>query len=377
MTRYNGPIIDVDVHHGWRTPADLANYLPREWRNLLELPGDALAPIDAAKGTFPNAYGHNKRLDAYPPGGSPPGSDYETLRRQLLDAQGITHAILSFDVGTNTGVANPYLATAIARAANDWNLDNWLNGRDERLYGGILVPTQDPLSAAAEIRRLAGNPRLREVLVVANGLGKPFGHPAYHPIYEAAHEAGLPIAIHNGGDNWIGTTHQAAGGVPGSRLEWHTLAPQSTIHHLVSFITNGVFDKFPGLKLMIIEIGVAWLPWLMWSLDARYSDLRRENPRITRLPSEYLRERVRVTTQPLEMSPRRDQLIELLQSAEGIEDMLCFATDYPHWDTDDPLYVANHVPDGWLPKLFYANAADFFGFPAPAEIMPFAQVLQP
>jgi predicted TIM-barrel fold metal-dependent hydrolase len=154
-----------------------------------------------------------------------------------------------------------------------------------------------------------------------------------------------------------------AGGLPNTRFEFHTLAGQSTVHHLVSFITHGVFEKFPKLKVIAIEIGIAWLPWLLWTLDRHYPSLKRESPWVKRLPSEYFREHIRVSTQPMEDTPKREQLIEALEAVGGMEDVLVFASDYPHWDTDDPRYIAKRLPKSWWPKLFYDNAADALRWP--------------
>jgi uncharacterized protein len=355
-------LIDCDVHHTWKTAKEVVAYLPRQWREMVEGRGEeSFFPISPAITFYPPALGTNKRVDAYSPGGAPPGSDYETLRTQLLDAFPIDYVILSYDIGANGAIPNLYLATQLVSAMNDWSIDCWLNRDDPRLRGAILVPTQIPEDGAREVRRLGSHPKMAEVLLVANGMGKPFGHPVYHPIYEAAIEQGLPVAIHNGGDQPIGTSQMSAGGMPNLRLEFHTLAPQSTIHHFVSFITHGVFEKYPDLKLLLVEIGVSWVPWCLWTLDAHYRELKAESPWIKKLPSEYFRDHVRLSTQPLEASPKKGQLIQLLEAFGGMDDVLMFATDYPHWDTDDPLYISRRLPAGWLQKVFHGNAESFYG----------------
>jgi hypothetical protein len=127
-------------------------------------------------------------------------------------------------------------------------------------------------------------------------------------------------------------------------------------------VTHGVFERYPELKLLIVEAGVSWLPWLMWNFDAHAKLLRRESPWVKRDPSDYIRDHVRLTTQPLESSPRSDQLIDLFEAVGGVEDILCFATDYPHWDGDDPTYIASRIPKAWWPKVFYQNALRLYGW---------------
>ncbi len=361
---YEGPIIDPDVHHSWKSEDWIIDHLSPRWREFARASGRGHVPLAAPGTHWPHLHGVNKRLDGYPADGSPSGSDYETMKRQLLDPFHIERAILSFDVGTNPGVFNADFAIELCRAINDWNIEYWLGMGDPRLYSAILVPTRTPEAAAREIRRVA--PRhghLAEVLLVYSGLGKPFGDPAYDPIYAAAAEVGLPIALHVGGELTCGAGRAMAGGMAGSRLEMHAVASQPTLHHLVSLITHGTFEKFPSLKLMLIEVGVAWIPWLMFTLDAQYPILRLESPWVKRLPSETFREHVRVTTQPCEFPEQPKRLIELLQCFDGIEDLLCFCTDYAHWDEDEPAYVGSRFPRAWWPKLFWDNAAWVYGFP--------------
>jgi uncharacterized protein len=368
---YDGPIIDVDVHHRWKNDAELLSYLAPHWRELM-VHDHGNWPIDAPNAPlFHHVGGSQKRRDSYPEVG-PPGSDYELLCEQWLDPFPVELALFTFDLGTSSGMPNPYLSSALCRAANDWNVDQWLNRGDPRVGGAILVPTQLPDDGAAEIRRLGDDERFVAALLVHNGLGEPFGHPAYHPIYAAAADYGLPIAIHLGGDSWTHTSHMSAGGIPSSRFEYHTVANHASQLHLASFITHGVFERFPSLRLLVVETGFTWVPWLFWGLDGQYASLRRESRLVRRLPSEYLRMHVKVSTQPLEDPPRHAQLVQLLEAFGGMEDILMFASDYPHWDADDPRYIARVIPPAWAPKVFYENAASVLRLPVASRRTPIA-----
>jgi predicted TIM-barrel fold metal-dependent hydrolase len=360
MAGYSGLYIDSDIHHRWVSEKDLLPYLSADARGFVEGSSQGNYPLIPPFLMVPHTSGLNKRLDGFGPDGQPPGSHFETLRHQLLDGTGISRGVLSYDITSVAALRNIYFTAEVARAVNDWSLEQWI-ARDDRLYGAVLVPTALPEEAAKEIRRLGRHPRMAEVILVSNSLGKPFGHPSYHPIYEAAHEVGLPVAIHVAGDGY-GFSQISAGGVPSTRLEFHTVIPQPMVHHLVSFVTHGVFERYPELKLLIVEAGVSWLPWLMWNFDAHAKLLRRESPWVKRDPSDYIRDHVRLTTQPLESSPRSDQLIDLFEAVGGVEDILCFATDYPHWDGDDPTYIASRIPKAWWPKVFYQNALRLYGW---------------
>jgi predicted TIM-barrel fold metal-dependent hydrolase len=309
------------------------------------------------------------RDDAWPPEGGPPGSSYELMREQLLEPLRVERGLLTFGGGTYVAaIANPYLAAEVARAANDWSLDRWLDGGDERLYGTALVANQLPEEAAKEIRRIGGHPRIAAALMATNGIGKPFGHPLFHPIYEAAVEMDLPVAIHAAGESFASMrVSPVASGVPSLYLEHHTLLPQGVMTHLVSLLVHGVFERFPALRVLLIEAGVAWIPAVLWRFDMDYRGLRRETPWLRRHPSEYFYDHVRITTQPLELAPRREQLIDLLRLVEA-DRVLCFSSDYPHWDTDEVDHVARHLPAEWHERVFRGNAIELFGWDGGAPV---------
>jgi predicted TIM-barrel fold metal-dependent hydrolase len=136
--------------------------------------------------------------------------------------------------------------------------------------------------------------------------------------------------------------------------------------HLVSLILHGVFEKYPSLRVLLVESSTAWIPWLLWRLDNNFKALRRDAPWLTRYPSEYFYDHVRVTTQPLDSPDDSEQLVQLLSFIGG-EDILCYSSDYPHWDADELPSVVSRLPKAWLPKVLRENAWKLFGWPALAE----------
>jgi uncharacterized protein len=128
---------------------------------------------------------------------------------------------------------------------------------------------------------------------------------------------------------------------------------------LTSLVCNGVFDKFPQLKFAILESGYSWLPHLMWRLDQNYRSLHQEIPWVKRLPSQYIRERVKFSTQPTEdvSVENWQRLIGMLES----DRMLVFATDYPHWDFDAPDdAIPRGLPLDLRQRIFYENARELY-----------------
>jgi predicted TIM-barrel fold metal-dependent hydrolase len=106
----------------------------------------------------------------------------------------------------------------------------------------------------------------------------------------------------------------------------------------------------------MIELGVAWLPGLLWRLDSDWKSLRSEVPWVKRPPSEIVHEHVRLTTQPLEDPPNGRQLKMFLECFPAFKDILMFATDYPHWDSEAPELIARKLPDGWSDAVLSENA---------------------
>ena len=280
---------------------------------------------------------------------------YEFMRQHLLDKHDITIGILTGEEALECStLANPHYASALARAYNEWMIHEWLP-RDKRFRGSIIVAPQDPQGAAAEIRRLGHNQDLVQVLM-SHGSYRPYGDPFYHPIWEAAAEVGLPVAIHLGGQG--GINYQPIGGGP-MTYYWptHALLVQPAMSHVASVIAQGVFEKWPTMKFVIIECGLSWMPGLMWRMDANYKALRKETPWVKRLPSEYARDHIRFATQPLDQPPKKEHLHQLLEMMDG-RHVLMYASDYPHWDFDDPMQI--NIPKGWRDEVFWRNALEVY-----------------
>jgi predicted TIM-barrel fold metal-dependent hydrolase len=103
---------------------------------------------------------------------------------------------------------------------------------------------------------------------------------------------------------------------------------------MASLVFEGVFERFPRLKIVLIEGGFAWVPALTWRMDKHWDRMREETPHVKRPPSEYVREHFWFTTQPIEEPENPADLAEIMDWIGY--DRLMFSTDYPHWDFDDP-----------------------------------------
>ena len=110
--------------------------------------------------------------------------------------------------------------------------------------------------------------------------------------------------------------------------------PWSNMTHLTNWVCNGMPERFPKLKLIWIESGLAWIPFLMQRLDHEYMLRSSEAAQLKRMPSEYMKEMF-YTAQPMEMVGNA-QALQLTFEMMNAESQLLYSSDYPHWDMDLP-----------------------------------------
>lgn len=351
-------IIDADVHNTIGKLKDLLPYLPKVWHQQwmesgIGVHGQYYSPVGVL------------RQDAVPDSGGPAGSDPQFVLRHYMEPYGIDYAVLTG--GGEQGIslhADPDYATAVAAAFNDWLADTWLKA-SPKFKGSIQINHSDPTEAAKEIDRMAKHPDMVQV-VMGSGARMPYGNRFYHPIYEAAERNGLPVAIHPGTEGKGVAGAPTPSGYPTRYMEWHNILPANFMTHINSLVCEGVFEKYPKLKFVSIEGGIAWLPHLMWRMDKNYKALRDSAPWLKRLPSEYILEHVRVTTQPIEEPQKPEHLVQIFQMMQA-DKIAMFSSDYPHWDFDNPKVVLNGIPRDMRRRILGTNAAELYGLPQPAE----------
>jgi predicted TIM-barrel fold metal-dependent hydrolase len=343
-----GPrFIDVDVHERAEL-ADLLPYLDPLWHRYITDYGwepERLLPY-----AQPTAGGLD-RADSKPDGVRPGGSDLGFLREQLLDSYDVAAAVLTGWLNVSSLQEGwPEFKNALMSAYNDWQVEQWLE-RDQRLHGSIHVNTWDVEAAVGEIERMAEHPRIAQVMLYSGS--EPFGAPRFHPIFAAAARHHLPVAIHHSENS------PTALGRHRYFVEWHTLVSQVFMSQAVSIVFNGVLDRFENLKVILVEGGFSYVPHLMWRADQQYRELRHEVPWLKRMPSEAMRAQLRFATQPIEefTAPQLSGLIDQM----GSEELLCFSTDYPHWDFDSPLRaLPAALPKELADRIFLENALDLY-----------------
>jgi predicted TIM-barrel fold metal-dependent hydrolase len=348
-------LFDSDIHVYPSEVCPLAPFLPANLRLAVNLGMDT-QPWNG----YRNPHGVNRRdvlcVDA------------ATLAAQHLDPLRVAHGVLQPQEGIYVGlVQNIDVANGLAIAWNDWQRENYL-AKDSRLLGSACINIADPLAAAREIRRIAADARFVQIVVPGEA---PFlyGHRFFDPIFEACAETGLVFALHPGHEGALSSSTPV--GRPSSYFEWHTTLPLTYQAHLASMVCEGLFERFPSLRVMLVEGGFGWLPHLVWRMEKNFKALRATAPRLRRLPSEYVFDHVWFTSQPMEEPQNPAHLVAILEMVQA-QHRLCFSSDFPHWDFDDPGRVLpSQVPVEWRPRFYRENALALYSRRlAPASPVP-------
>jgi len=342
-------IVDCDFHPKI-THDQMRPFLSNQWWSYLQTFGNRSRHGYAKGYAYPKMTPQAARRDAWPPNGGLPASDLDFVRQQHLDFYGIETAIMNPLSPTGQGDQNVELSIALASAANDAQLAHW-SDPDPRLKSSVVVPYEDGVASAKEVRKRAGDKRFVQVFMLSR-TGEAAGRKRYWPIYEAAVEAGLPVGIHAFGySGWPMTSS----GYPSFYIEEMTEHATAAQVMVTSFIMEGVFERYPELKVVLIECGFGWLPALGWRLDKHWKRLKDEVPHLKKAPSEYIREHFWVTAQPMEETENPDHLIEVMNWI-GM-DRIMFSSDYPHWDFDDPFVsLPPSLTDTQRRMIYAANA---------------------
>jgi len=348
--RLKYPVIDCDIHNSV-PPGGLSPYLSQRWQDHHKTFGLR----GQIGGYYPRALLNAARHDAWPPSGFSPGADLGFMQEQLLDAWDIEYGVLNPLIPVGEQLNLEY-SDALASAVNDWQVADWVEP-EPRLRASVVLPYENGDLAAAEVHRCGPNPAFVQILLLAR-TREPLGNRKYWKIYEAAVEYDLPIGIHFGGNQGPIT----GAGWPSYYIEDHGGMPQAFHTQVISYVCEGVFDHFPTLKVVLIEGGFAWLPPLIWRLDATWEKLRVEIPDLKRKPSEYIRDHFWLSTQPMEEPPKREYFEQMLEQMD-MNDKLMFATDYPHWDFDAPdRALPSFLAPELRKKILSDNARNLYAF---------------
>ena len=273
-----------------------------------------------------------------------------------MDETGIDKAVLALTAPGAQPLTDLAEARGLAQRANDY-LAGHVGSYKDRYIGMTTVAPQDPQWSAREIVRGARELGFKGVQINSHTQGQYLDHPKFDPIFRALADTGHPLYIHPSSppDSMIGPFLEAGldGAIYGFGVE--------TGLHILRIIVAGVFDRFPKLKIVIGHMGEA-LPFWLYRLDYMYratlASQRYPNWKPNRrLPSEYLRDNIYITTSGVAWAPA----IQFAQQVLGVDRVL-YAMDYPYQFSADEVIATDNVPISAADKkaLFQTNAERVF-----------------
>lgn len=331
--------IDCDVHPTPPNSQILLPYLDPYWQEQLTDRGIANLTSIAYPPNAPITSRADFKQD---------GLTFENLTTQVFERWGADRAILNCIYGVQL-IHNQDMGVAFTKALNDWIEQEWL-AKDKRLAASMVLPMQDIDACIDEITRRAPNRQFVQALVLANGEA-PLGKRRYWPIYRELEKHNIPLGIHAGSSYHNPVTSL---GYPTYYVEDYSAQTFGFQAQLASLITEGVFITHPGLKVALMESGVTWLPAFIWRLGKFWRGVRREVPWMDKPPGDYIREHVRLTVQPLD-GPDDATAIEKIIDHIQSEDILLYASDYPHWHFDGDAIMPPGLPERLHKKIMRDN----------------------
>ena len=247
----------------------------------------------------------------------------------------------------------PFIETQLAWAYCRWLTEEILPA-SPHIKTMIYLPMNQPDECLRFVEQFGENPGVVGFMVTSARY-RPVHANEYMRLYRAIEERGLPLSFH-------AIYHQQERMFEGMNkfLSVHALGfIFYNLVHITNLVINGIPERFPGLKLLWIESGLAWIPFLMQRLDNEYMMRSSEAPLLKRLPSEYMRE-MYYTTQPIENQDLA--ALELTMRMINAETQLLFSSDYPHWDFNLPstIYDLPFLGDEAKRRILGQNAYELF-----------------
>ncbi len=259
----NRIIVDGDGHVVEDMTA-IVNLMPAPYQEKYKLrPFDPFPPLDHL---------HSANLHDLPPGAFARVGPDGWL--EFLEDVGIQTTVLYTTRGLALGkVVSRDWAIDLARAYNDWLHQTYLK-RSPRFQGIALIPIQEPEAAVEELRRAILELGMCGAMLPSTGFQSHLGHKRYWPIYEEANKLGCCLGVHGGAHENLGMD------------DLNPYAPVHALGHpfgqqiaFASIVFNGIFDKFPNVRIGFMEGGVAWLLMCLERFDRSFETHIQYDPR--------------------------------------------------------------------------------------------------
>lgn len=281
-------------------------------------------------------------------------TDLGEIRLKVMDEAGIDMQVLSFSM-PGVEVLDASEGTSKAKMIND-RLSQAVTQYPERFAGFAAIAPQDPNAAADELERAVKKLGLKGAVVNGNIKGEFLDDRKYWAIFERAEQLDVPIYIHPKMPPADMLKPYLA--YPGLAMAMAGFAAEASLHAM-RLICSGVFDAYPGLKIMLGHLGEA-IPFWLWRLDSRYEEEKDNDPAsaeaykdLQKSPSQYFKENFYVTTSGMFWEP----VLRFVNSVLG-SDRILFATDYPYESTTEASQFIESVQldNGDKERICHLNA---------------------
>ncbi|HZU91614.1 MAG TPA: amidohydrolase family protein, partial [Stellaceae bacterium] len=292
-------------------------------------------------------------------------------RCEDMDRDGVDAELVNGPYEQISAIRNPELRAACVRAVNDWARELYEESQG-RFIMLLPLPCQTVEEAVAELLRVAEFGLPTGVIFDWVGAPEPVLHQIWEPVWAAAAETGLPINLHA---NPSGGSRQIGVGVTGLEPRNQSLMrvvnfPMGLMAELMSAVVfSGICDRHPGVRFVLEEAGVGWVPFLFWRFDREYEfggpSTRVFQPEIplSDKPSAFVRRQVFFTFEVEEEGGFR-RVPEI-----GLDNFL-WASDFPGLDSPWPHSKAvGHAPveaalgQAALDQLAFENAVRLYKIP--------------
>ena len=337
------PIIDADGHV-LEKDYELADFLEGHYRDMRR---------NETYGFFPS-------LDGWHRGFSAKGKETDVPASRwlgFLDELGVDLSVLYPTAGLALGlIQDPNWACGVARAYNNWVAAHYTR-ETPRLKAVALLPVQVPEEAAKELERAKGLGLVAGLMPAVTVLNKGYGHKDFDPIYRAAVRLDMPLAVHGAPSRGMGFDFFD------KFIQVHTLEhPFAILIQFTHMIYEGLFERFPKLRVAYLEAGSGWLPYMMDRMDEEYEKPHKAGaPALRKKPSEYIRSgQVWATCEVEERA-----LIQVLRQFNPR--CLMWPSDYPDWrlpemfKRDIPEFLAREdLSDTEKKMILHDNPKNFY-----------------
>jgi predicted TIM-barrel fold metal-dependent hydrolase len=260
-----------------------------------------------------------------------PGSFDPMARLEDMDIDGVDAEVLYPGIARALDLAyDPEVRLFCAQAYNDW-LAEFQCVRPDRFVGLAVLPPVEDETSTEELERAIGLGFRGAFLSTPVG-GRPLSHPSADALWAVAEGHRIPISLHIGAGRAVlqaGALSTEDAALPGVREAFASCGPMTINEHMAVLVFSGVFSRFPGLKVVIAESGIGWMPYFIERMESVYERHRHYLHTVeARHPAEVFHEHLFATFQ-------EDRAGVRLRDLLGLENIM-WASDYPHTDTTWP-----------------------------------------